>query len=23
MFAHLAKKGFISNYLLCHQHGEV
>jgi hypothetical protein len=21
--AHLAKKGFISNYLLCHQHGEV
>jgi hypothetical protein len=23
MSAHLAKKGFISNYLLCHQHGEV
>jgi hypothetical protein len=21
MFAHLAKKGFISNYLLWHQHG--
>jgi hypothetical protein len=23
MFAHLAKKGFMSNYLLWHQHGEV
>jgi hypothetical protein len=23
MSAHLAKKGFISNYLLWHQHGEV
>jgi hypothetical protein len=23
MFAHLAKKGFISNYLVWHQHGEV
>jgi hypothetical protein len=23
MSAHLAKKGFMSNYLLCHQHGDV
>jgi hypothetical protein len=23
MFAHLAKKGFIANYLLWHQHGEM
>jgi hypothetical protein len=23
MFARVAKKGFMSNYLLCHQHGEV
>jgi hypothetical protein len=23
MFAQLAKKKFMSNYLLCHQHGEV
>jgi hypothetical protein len=23
MFAHLAKKGFMSNYLLWHQHGKV
>jgi hypothetical protein len=23
MSAHLAKKGFISNYILWHQHGEV
>jgi hypothetical protein len=23
MFAHLAKKGFVSNYLLRHQYGEV